>query len=327
MAKKPKQEEAPAGSPAWMATFSDLMNLLLCFFVLLFSMSSVDAKKYEMVAASLSAAFSIFTPSGATIVDGQLIGSGVNQMPDIANYFGDTLSEGEGSDGGESTPSGETSSDGNGGNTTITENLDNGQGVTSNNGGETLQGQNQGAQTDTGDSSGATSEEEAKELLEQKALSESEKMAQKIEQQASAYGIQDQIEVDFNGQYVRITLSGALLFDSAEASLRSEAVPIVERIAKILNNYQDNMIEVEGHADNVPISSSKYESNEVLSMYRALNVANMLRDVSDLPSSHIYSSGRGDYDPIADNSTAEGRARNRRVEIKIYNSYNSDNVN
>ena len=52
MARK-KTVEAPAGAPAWMATFSDLMNLLLCFFVLLFSMSTVDAEKFEMVIAAL----------------------------------------------------------------------------------------------------------------------------------------------------------------------------------------------------------------------------------------------------------------------------------
>ena len=62
MARK-KTEEAPAGAPAWMATFSDLMNLLLCFFVLLFSMSTVDAEKFEMVIASLQSSFSIL-PSG-----------------------------------------------------------------------------------------------------------------------------------------------------------------------------------------------------------------------------------------------------------------------
>ncbi|MCR5640397.1 MAG: flagellar motor protein MotB [Lachnospiraceae bacterium] len=326
MAKKPKQEDAPKGSPAWMATFSDLMNLLLCFFVLLFSMSSVDAAKYEMVAASLSAAFSIFTPSGATIVDGQLVGSGVSQLPDIANFFGDSLSEGEGAEGGESTPSGETSMNNNGGATTDTQMESTGEVQTANNGGQSTTGANQGSESQDGTESGVTSEQEAEELLEQKALSESEKMAQKVQEQASAYGIQDQIEVDFNGQYVRITLSGALLFDSAEATLRGEAVPLVERIGKILNNYSDNLIEVEGHADNVPISSSKYESNDVLSMYRALNVANQLREVTDIDPAHIYSSGRGDYEPIADNSTAEGRARNRRVEIKIYNSYNSDSL-
>ncbi len=56
MAKK-KQEEAPKGSPAWMATFSDLMNLLLCFFVLLFSMSSIDAAKFEKVVGPLMRLF------------------------------------------------------------------------------------------------------------------------------------------------------------------------------------------------------------------------------------------------------------------------------
>ena len=63
MAKK-KPQEQPAGAPAWMSTFSDLMNLLLCFFVLLFSMSSVDAEKFEKVAASLNASFSIFSAGG-----------------------------------------------------------------------------------------------------------------------------------------------------------------------------------------------------------------------------------------------------------------------
>jgi chemotaxis protein MotB len=74
----------------------------------------------------------------------------------------------------------------------------------------------------------------------------------------------------------------------------------------------------------VPISSQKYESNDVLSMYRALTIADYIRDHSSLNPAYVKSSGRGDYVPIADNSTAEGRARNRRVEIKIYNSYNSD---
>ena len=79
MARK-KTEEAPAGAPAWMATFSDLMNLLLCFFVLLFSMSTVDAEKFEMVIASLQSSFSILPSGGASIGDGEMVSSGVSQL-------------------------------------------------------------------------------------------------------------------------------------------------------------------------------------------------------------------------------------------------------
>ncbi|MBO6283848.1 MAG: OmpA family protein, partial [Pseudobutyrivibrio sp.] len=84
------------------------------------------------------------------------------------------------------------------------------------------------------------------------------------------------------------------------------------------------IIEIEGHTDNVPMKSGTYENNDVLSMYRALYVAERIRQVTNLNPAYIKSAGRGEYVPIADNSTAEGRARNRRVEIKIYNSYSSN---
>ena len=72
------------------------------------------------------------------------------------------------------------------------------------------------------------------------------------------------------------------------------------------------------------MNGAKYEDNDVLSMYRALSVANYIREKTDLNDAYIKSSGRGEYVPIADNSTPEGRARNRRVVIKIYNSYSSN---
>ena len=86
MAKK-RQEDPPAGSPAWMATFSDLMNLLLCFFVLLFSMSTVDAEKFQMVIASLQSSVSILPAGGASIGDGELVSSGVRQLEFLDNYY------------------------------------------------------------------------------------------------------------------------------------------------------------------------------------------------------------------------------------------------
>ena len=85
MAKR-KQEDPPKGSPAWMNTFSDLMNLLLCFFVLLFSMSTVDAEQFELVAASLSNSFSILPAGGAAIGDGTLIANGISQLNNLSVY-------------------------------------------------------------------------------------------------------------------------------------------------------------------------------------------------------------------------------------------------
>ena len=323
MAKK-KPEEAPAGSPAWMATFSDLMNLLLCFFVLLFSMSSVDAAKYDMVVQSLASAFSILSSGGSSVTAGNLVSAGLSQLPELANYFGDSMGNGETEDDGDGK-------EGEGGQQ---------DGPESDWGGtdsESSSGRNTGGgQTDSEDSSqGQPSEEnnngeseisteEAMEAVAQRELNESEKMAQDIEALTAQYGIQDLVEVDFNGEYVRITLNGGLLFESGSAELTNDARPLIEKIAKIIDIYKSNIVEVEGHTDNVPVSAgSKFESNDVLSMYRALYVADFLRDSSTVPAANIVSSGRGDYVPIADNGTAEGRARNRRVEIKIYNSFNS----
>lgn len=263
-----RKEDPPKGSPAWMNTFADLMNLLLCFFVMLFSMSSVNEEKFEKVIASFQSTFSILPGGGASIGEGELISSGISQLENFDSYYNQQLSS---------------------------------------------------------QSDGQTEEEkDITEAYEQQELEESENMAQQLENALSQYGIQDDVEVDFNAEYVTLNMNGALLFDSASAELRDEAYPLINKLGKILVTYDNNIIEVEGHTDNVPIHSSKYEDNNVLSMYRALAVASYLRDTTTLDPAYIKSSGRGEYVPIADNATPEGRARNRRVEVKIYNSYNSN---
>ncbi|MCR5667651.1 MAG: flagellar motor protein MotB [Lachnospiraceae bacterium] len=310
MAKK-KQEDPPKGSPAWMATFSDLMNLLLCFFVLLFSMSTVDAEKMQMVIQSFQNTFSVLPAGGTTVstTDGALISSGVSALEQFDIYFNaSTANEGD------------TENQGNNADSTETNYGDTGQ----------AQGISDGSEIDASDTgtenAGEMTDEQAAEQVEAAALAESEKMAEQVEEALAQYGIQDQVELDFNGQYVLITLNGALLFDSGKAEVKEEALPLVDKLAKIIESYDSSSIQIEGYTDNVPINSSKYESNDVLSMYRALRVAEYIRSVTSIDPSHIVSAGRGEYNPIADNSTPEGRARNRRVEIKIYNSYNSADI-
>ncbi len=267
MARK-KQEDAPKGSPAWMNTFSDLMNLLLCFFVMLFAMSDVDAEKFEKIVASFQNTFSILPSGGASIGEGELVSSGVSQLEMLDSYYKDQAN---------------SKSD---------------------------------EESDT--------EEDIAEAYKEQSLEESEQMAQEIEEAISKYGIQDEVEVDFDAQYVMLNMNGAILFDSGKSNIKQEAYPLIDKIGKLIEPYQQNIIEVEGHTDNVPIHSSKYEDNDVLSFYRARSVSDYLREITTLEPAHIKSAGRGEYVPIADNSTPEGRARNRRVVIKIYNSYSSE---
>ncbi len=281
MARRKKEEPQGGGGASWLNTFADLMNLLLCFFVLLFSMSTVDAEKFEMLVASLQNSFSIFPSGGASIGDGMMVSSGVSQLEFLDTYY----TEGANSS---SEEEGEGKSD--------VEEEENQQ----------------------------KTEEDLKAEYEEASLKESEQMAESIEQQLAQLQIGDQVEVDSNAQYVMLTLNGALLFDSAKAEIREDAIPLVDKLSTILQSYNSNSIYIEGHTDNVPIHNSKYESNDILSSYRAQSVKDYILSKTNLEPSKIRATGCGEYNPIADNATPEGRARNRRVEIKIYNSYNSN---
>lgn len=86
MAKRKEDTPSP-GAPAWMATFSDLMNLLLCFFVMLFSMSSVNEEKYQELVAGMNSSFSVFDGGATAIGDGILISNGVSQLNELDKYI------------------------------------------------------------------------------------------------------------------------------------------------------------------------------------------------------------------------------------------------
>ena len=89
MAKR-KEDTPPAGSPAWMATFSDLMNLLLCFFVLLFSMSSVEESKLAELVAAMNDSFSVFDGGATSIGEGILISNGISQLNELDRFINST---------------------------------------------------------------------------------------------------------------------------------------------------------------------------------------------------------------------------------------------
>ena len=95
-----KAEDEPIKTDGWLNTFADLMNLLLCFFVMLFAMSTVDAEKFQQIVASFSSSYSILDGGSEGLEDGMLIASGASQLNELSEYYS---SMGENKDGDEET--------------------------------------------------------------------------------------------------------------------------------------------------------------------------------------------------------------------------------
>ena len=282
MAKR-KEKPPEEGSPAWMATFSDLMNLLLCFFVLLFASSTMDEGKIQKIAASFdNITFNVLNDGSVSLVDGDFMSGGVSQVPDVSSVLSEAGKNIEGSTGEES--------------------------ISSSSDAEKL------------------SDEEIKEEFEQRGEEQSEMMYDEVVQMAESYTIDTVIEeIDYNEQYVQLDLNGSLLFDSGSAEVREDSKLFLQKIASILVKYRYNIIEIEGHTDNVPVSSgSQYEDNRQLSAERARNVYNYIITQENFIESNIKIAGYGEDQPVASNATEEGRAKNRRVTIKIYNKQYSE---
>ena len=107
-----------------------------------------------------------------------------------------------------------------------------------------------------------------------------------------------------------------VLFDSGKAELRRSAYPVLDKVAKVLQEVSDQPIGVEGHTDNQPIKRSGWESNKALSIARANAVMDYLVQ-RGIDRSRLTAIGYGEEHPIASNETAAGRQKNRRVEIII----------
>ena len=140
------------------------------------------------------------------------------------------------------------------------------------------------------------------------------RMKQEIESKFK--GMKDLIEVKTSGNEVVIRMMGETAFDSGEAQIRKEMLPLLKKIASVLKDTSGEII-VAGHTDNVPVSGVKFRSNLQLSVERASRVTEFILAQGTISPERISAVGFGKYRPIATNSTPEGRKRNRRVEIII----------
>lgn len=157
-----------------------------------------------------------------------------------------------------------------------------------------------------------------KELIERKAAEiKEEAQGEEMKKRFSAPASESFANVEMNEEKIKITFREGILFQTGAAELAPGADKVLHEVADFMREMP-NQIVIEGHTDNIAIpKGSKYVSNWVLSMARAYRVLTYFAEVEKIAPQRLAAAGYGEYQPIADNATPEGRGQNRRIEITL----------
>jgi len=247
------------GVPEWMVSYGDVMSLLLTFFVLLFSFSTIDAQKWKELVNS-------FTGEVSVIEIEQKEETAVINLTDYKTGADDA----------------------------IIDKPENREDIATD-----------PADIDNPEDEVSIEDEQFEEIYE------------KIQEIADNNNIDAEFQVIKTLDKIILRFDNQLLFASGEATMDSTALDVLAEISPVINDYEDliSTLMVEGNTDNVPVKNLIYKDNFELSTQRALVVLYYLRDDVGFPPDKLVSVGRGEYNPIADNTTEEGRSQNRRTDI------------
>ncbi|MBI2354753.1 MAG: OmpA family protein [Deltaproteobacteria bacterium] len=145
-----------------------------------------------------------------------------------------------------------------------------------------------------------------------------EKDFRQIKSSIEAYlikqGAQNKVSLTITRRGLIVSLKEAGFFDSGQAQIKPEAYELINTIAEAMTKY-NNPLRVEGHTDNIPISTSQFPSNWELSAARATNGLKYLLKHFDVDPDKISATGYGEFRPVSENTTPDGRAKNRRVDL------------
>jgi chemotaxis protein MotB len=153
---------------------------------------------------------------------------------------------------------------------------------------------------------------DSKMLERAKAQENESKMENNLKQNAALANL---VQIQSNERKVKLVLTEGVLFASGKADLKEPAKKVLAPIAAELKTVPNDIV-IEGYTDNIPVRSGKYSSNWELSMARAYSVLQFFQEQGIAPA-HLAGLGYGDTRPVADNTTPEGRAKNRRIEISL----------
>jgi chemotaxis protein MotB len=169
-----------------------------------------------------------------------------------------------------------------------------------------------------------TMEQQVGSLQQEKASLVAASQQQQQQYEALVQGLSSEVEkgqlqVRQYKNMLTVDLAEKIFFDSGRATLKPGGKDVLKKVGEALKGYENKIIRVVGHTDNVPIAKSMqgtFPTNWDLSVARATNVVRFLQEVG-IPPERMVPSGRGEYDPVAPNDTAEGRQKNRRIEIML----------
>jgi chemotaxis protein MotB len=266
----------------WLLTYADMITLLMALFMVLFSISSVNISKYQTLQQSLKAAFSgSILPGGRSIIQSGSQSTTAHtpataEIPSLVPLNPVAAAK--------ANPSIASSK------------------------------ANQSSASLNSKQLEAALNSMSAALREQASLAS---LKQKLDAYAKEHGLSHDVQtvIDRRGLVVRV-LTDQLLFSSGQAMLQPAGFPLLNEVAQLLNVDKSHPITVEGHTDNVPISSSQYPSNWELSTDRATTVVRYLI-AKGVNRERLGAVGYADLHPLASNATAAGRAKNRRVEIVL----------
>lgn len=137
-----------------------------------------------------------------------------------------------------------------------------------------------------------------------------------IEAYLIKHGAQNKVSIGITSRGLVVSLKEAGFFDSGSATIKPSGYQLLNTIIEAMTQYS-NPLRIEGHTDNVPISSSQFPSNWELSTARATNVLRYILKTYEVEPATISATGYAEFRPVSENSTAEGRSKNRRVDIVL----------
>lgn len=146
-----------------------------------------------------------------------------------------------------------------------------------------------------------------------------QQVKQEVQELAKQQGLQKELSVTVDERGVVLRLKDRVLFPSGRADLSGKAQEILADVGEILRRQEGAYVQVEGHTDDVPIGS-RYPSNWELSAARAASVVRLLISDTGMDPGHLRVAGYGEFRPLEDNRSEEGRAANRRIEIVLLRS-------